>query len=66
MRRYRWLKSLVSTQVQLQDVDWPLTQASYTFLLLKVEAVTDGTPDYQQGWRSDSGIALVTLRRPQT
>lgn len=66
MKRLRWLKSLVSTQVQLQDVDWPITRTTDVYQLIKVEAVTDGTPDVQAGWRTDSGIALVTLRRPQS
>lgn len=62
-RRVRTLESLVQTRVQIQDIDWPITQTSQTFDLISAEYVPTGVFDRSAGRRGDGGYTILTLRR---
>lgn len=61
--RLKTLQSLISSQVVLQDVDWPITASTTTWQLVDVRGQMYGFFDRAKNRRVDTGIALVTLRR---
>lgn len=62
--RVRTLESLVSQTVKLQDIDWRQTRQSYLFQIMSVEVELIGEYDRNKGYRTDHGVATVTMRRP--
>lgn len=64
--RARTLEALAQTRVLLQDVDWPITGVANTWEVVDVMVDSTGVFDRHKGRRSDSMIAVLTLRRSYT
>lgn len=64
LNRIKTLELLVGQIVLFQDVDWPRRREAQTFQLVSAEATMNGAFGANQNFRVDSGVCVVTLRRP--
>lgn len=61
----RELAALAGQNVQLQDVDWPITQQTEIWQVVAAEVQSAGVPDPVKGRRAEAGTTcVITLRKP--